>query len=323
MRIPWAVLLLIAISAVGRAQEPVSGAAPLTANERRHIIDVVVENVRRYYFDRALASRTADALRSHQAAGEYANKNGADFAALLTNHLREASGDIHLGVDYFPDPLPLHRPEPSPQDSARRRAQLEQINCTIARAGILPGNIGYLKFDFFPELSICAKPFAAALQAIDGADAVIFDLRDNRGGMPDTVSFVASYLFDQPQYLFNPREAPTAHSWTQSPVAGSHLAHKRAYILTSATTMSGAEEFSYNLKMLRRATLIGERTAGATHSGVFHRIDAHFGMGIPEVKSLNPYGKQDWEGIGVEPDLKVSPSDALETAKKIAMSNAY
>ena len=86
----------------------------------------------------------------------------------------------------------------------------------------------------------------------------------------------------------------------------------------SAATASGAEEFCYNLKMLRRATLLGETTAGAAHSGAFHRIDAHFGMGIPEVKTINPYGKQDWEGIGVEPDMKVRAADALETAKKMA-----
>ena len=74
--------------------------------------------------------------------------------------------------------------------------------------------------------------------------------------------------------------------------------------------------------MLRRATVIGETTGGAAHSGVFHRIDAHFGMGIPEVKTINPYGSQDWEGTGVEPDVKVRAADALEIARKMAASDA-
>ncbi len=89
-------------------------------------------------------------------------------------------------------------------------------------------------------------------------------------------------------------------------------------MLTSSKTWSGAEQFCYNLKMLKRATLIGERTAGGAHAGVFHRIDDHFGMGIPEVKSINPFGNADWEGVGVEPGVKVKAANALETAVNIA-----
>jgi len=44
-------------------------------------------------------------------------------------------------------------------------------------------------------------------------------------------------------------------------------------------------------------------------------------MGIPEVKPINPYGKADWEGTGVEPDVKVKAADALEVAQKLAESD--
>jgi C-terminal processing protease CtpA/Prc len=71
---------------------------------------------------------------------------------------------------------------------------------------------------------------------------------------------------------------------------------------------------------LRRATLVGERTRGGAHAGVFYRIDDHFGMGIPEVKAINPYSKTDWEGVGVEPDVKVKAADALEAAQGLAES---
>jgi C-terminal processing protease CtpA/Prc len=74
--------------------------------------------------------------------------------------------------------------------------------------------------------------------------------------------------------------------------------------------------------MLKRATLIGETTAGHAHIGTFYRLDDHFGMGIPETKPINPYGKVDWEGIGVEPDVKINSADALETAERLAQSNA-
>jgi len=41
-------------------------------------------------------------------------------------------------------------------------------------------------------------------------------------------------------------------------------------------------------------------------------------MGIPEQKPINPYGKSDWEGVGVAPNVKVNPADALTTATKLA-----
>jgi C-terminal processing protease CtpA/Prc len=99
------------------------------------------------------------------------------------------------------------------------------------------------------------------------------------------------------------------------------LAETPVYLLTSASTWSGAEQFAYNLKKLKRATLVGETTRGGTHAGVFHRIDDHFGIGIPEQKVINPFGKGDWEGVGVEPDVKVSADDALETAEKLAVAS--
>jgi C-terminal processing protease CtpA/Prc len=68
----------------------------------------------------------------------------------------------------------------------------------------------------------------------------------------------------------------------------------------------------------KRATLVGEKTGGAAHAGVFHRIDDHFGIGIPETKTINPFSKTDWAETCVEPDVKVKATDALETAKKLA-----
>src|SRR5262249_61451610 len=129
-----------------------------------------------------------------------------------------------------------------------------------------------------------------------------------------------AYLFDHPEYLYNPRENTTEQSWTHSPVPGNKLADKPVYVMTSGRTFSGAEQFCYDLKMLKRATLVGETTGGGAHSGVFHRIDDHFGIGIPEAKAINPFSESDWEGTGVEPHVKVKAADALETAKKLARS---
>lgn len=322
----WAIVFTaLAAASLARdvAQFNGSGVPALDPAERQRVLDAVVENLRKHYFDPAIANRTIQSLRTRQRHGEYAAQNGPALAELLTRDMRDASHDMHLEVVYSQDLLPNQPVRPSPEALDGERRRLEQNNCMISKVEILPGNIGYFKSDFFPDRDICSGKFAAAMSALDRADAVIFDLRENRGGFPETVMLVASYFFDHPEYMFNPREAPSRNSWTRSPVEGSHLAGKRLYILTSSRTLSGAEQFCYNMKKLKRATLVGETTGGGAHAGVFHRIDDHFGVAIPEVRAINPYSDRDWEGVGVEPDVKVKAPDALDSAKKIAASDLH
>jgi C-terminal processing protease CtpA/Prc len=95
------------------------------------------------------------------------------------------------------------------------------------------------------------------------------------------------------------------------------------FVLTSSTTISAAEQFTYDLKMLKRATIVGETTAGGAHAGVWHRIDDHYGMAIPEIRAVNPYSERDWEGTGVRPDIKVPAADALRIAMDRAQSQIH
>jgi hypothetical protein len=298
----------------------------LDAAERHRVTDAVIQNLKAHYIDPDLARKTADALVTREKSGDYeAVTDGAAFAQLLTRQIKGVSHDIRLEVAYSQAPLSASRFDalgrplgPAPEDLARYREAMKRENCTFEKNEILPHNIGYLKLNSFPDPSVCQPAAEAAMASLNDADAVIFDLRDNRGGEPEMVALIAAYLFDHPEYLYNPRENTTQQSWTQSPVPGNKLAGKPVYVLTSSSTFSGAEQFCYNLKMLKRATLVGETTGGGAHAGVFHRIDDHFGIGIPEARAINPYSKSDWEGTGVEPDVKVSAAAALETAVKLA-----
>jgi hypothetical protein len=293
----------------------------LDAAARQRVIHGAIANLKGYYIDPGGAQKIADALLAHEKNGDYdAVTDGPAFAELLTRQLRDVSHDMQLDLVYSQRPLLDRPPRPTPEGLARYRQAMERANCTFEKVEILPHNIGYLKLNSFPDLSICRPAATAAMASLNHADAIIFDLRDNGGGYPDMVMLIASYLFDHPEYLYNPRENTTPQSWTPSPVPGNRLADKPVYLVTSAKTASGAEQFSYDLKMLKRATLVGETTRGSAHAGVFHRIDEHFGGGIREVSPINPFSTSDWEGTGVEPDVKVKAPDALERAKQLAES---
>ncbi len=304
-------------SAASPAVPAIFETPPLTPEDRRRIVEAVALNLRQHYVDPAVAQRASDSILTWEKNGaDNAAARGNELAVLLTQQIRDVTHDLHLEVVYSAQPLPPAPTAPSPADLARYRQAMLQQNCTIEKVATLPHNIGYLKIDSFPNPDICQTPITSAMASLNHSDAVIFDIRDNHGGEPDMVALVAARLFDRPRPWYNPRQAQP--EFTHSPVPGSLLADKPVYILTSASTWSGAEQFSYNLKMLHRATLVGETTRGGAHAGVFHRIDDHFGMGIPEIRIVNPYGGADWEGAGVTPDVKVKAADALMTAERLA-----
>ena len=242
--------------------------ATLDAAERHRVIVGAIVTLKEHYVYPDVAQKMAGALLAHEKSGEDdAATEGRAFAALLTKQMRDVNPDRHVELVYSQDPLPQHMTGPTAEDVARYRDAMNQQNCTFEKVEILPRNIGYLKLNSFPDPSVCRTTATAAMASLNHADAIIFDLRDNHGGEPEMVALMAAYLFDHPEYWYNPRENTTVQSWTRSPVPGNRLADKSVYILTSARTFSGAEQFCYDLKMLKRATLIGETTGGGAHVG--------------------------------------------------------
>jgi hypothetical protein len=261
--------------------------------EHQRVLDAIIGNLEQHYFDPAVAHQIADALIAHQLRGDDdPATTDKDFAALLTAQMREVSHDLHLEVLYSA----LPPSQSSPQEFARKLESLKNDNCSFKKVQILPHNIGYLKLDAFLSPSDCGPTATAAMDSLNGVNALIFDLRDNIGGTSEMVSLIASYLFDHPEYMFDPRRVPTLQSWTSSPVSGSRLANKPVYILTSSTTISGAEQFTYDLKMLKRATIVGEDTAGGAHAGVWHpsmtTSACSFPKTAPSILTVKRIGKQ-------------------------------
>jgi C-terminal processing protease CtpA/Prc len=100
--------------------------------------------------------------------------------------------------------------------------------------------------------------------------------------------------------------------------AGEEVLNKDVFVLTSATTFSAAEEFSYNLKNLRRAVSIGETTGGGAHPVVSRRLSDHLFATIPYAKAINPISHTTWEGTGVKPDYPMPAQHALVAAHRMA-----
>jgi hypothetical protein len=296
----------------------------IDAATRARVIEGAITKLDEFYVFPEISKKMGDAVRERQKRGEYDSVTDGDaFAKVLTDNFQEVSHDKHLRVDFSPAAVP-ERPEGPPDADAvaQYRKQMEHMNCGFNKVEILSGNVGYVKFDMFADPEICGLTATAAMNFLGNVDAIIFDLRENGGGDPKMVALVSSYLFSKPTHLndlWTRKTDTTEQYWTLPYVPGKRLEAKPAFVLTSKGTFSGAEEFTYNLKNLKRATIVGETTGGGAHPVSGHRIDAHFMIGVPFARAINPISKTNWEGTGVEPDVKVPAMDALATAQKLAV----
>jgi len=138
------------------------------------------------------------------------------------------------------------------------------------------------------------------------------------------VALISSYLFDNAPVHLNDlyfrTDNTTRQWWTLPYVPGKRYgASKPVYVLTSNRTFSGAEEFTYNLKNLKRSTTIGETTGGGANPGGGRRITEHFGVFVPTGRAISPITKTNWEGTGVKPDIEAPAPKALKIAHLAAM----
>ena len=234
--------------------------------ERSRVIEGAAKLLVKVYVLPNVATNLAQGLRARHKRGEYQNITDAEvFATRLEDDLCALSGDKHMSVDFFAEIMP-------PNDPARRpRPDLQQLaasNCGFEKAEHFPPNIGYLKLNAFAEPAYCTPTAIAAMNFLADSDALIVDLRDNRGGAPRMAALVSSYLFDEPTHLddiLNRKANTTEQLWTIPYLPGKNFADKPFFVLTSSRTFFAAEQFSYDLKAFKRATLVGEITGGGAH----------------------------------------------------------
>ncbi len=293
----------------------------IDAATRTAVIDGAAKMLTDFYVFLEIAAKMAQALHDHQSRHDYdAITSASQLADTLTSHLREVSHDKHLRVVYSAMPLPSGPPPgpPPPEEIARMRAMMASRNFGFEKVERLTGNIGYLDLRGFIPPNMSGETVAAAMAFLANTDAVIIDLRQNGGGTPDAVALIASYLFAGPPVhlndIYDRGSNSTRQFWTLPYVPGKRLDGKDVYVLTSTRTFSAAEDFTYGLKNLKRATIVGEVTGGGAHPGGPHKISEHFGINVPSGRSISPITQTDWEGVGIEPDIKVPAAQALATA---------
>jgi hypothetical protein len=306
---------------------PVTQAQDLDATARTHAVKSILSCLQENYIYPEVATKMEKDILSRAAKGEYNNiTDGNLFAQRLTRDLQAICHDLHVNVSYSAQVLP---PEPkhmtlSPQEAEHMRQMLAKENFGVAKVEILKGNLGYIKFNLLAPPDLAAEVYASTMTYVSNTDALIIDLRECGGSIsPDAIPMLCSYFFKDPVHLndiYWRHENKTRQFWSWAYVPGKRYLDKPIYVLTSRRTFSGAEELAYDLKNLKRATIIGDTTGGGANPGGTRRANDHFMVWVPFGKVTNPITKTNWEGTGVTPDIPVPASAALNTAQITALT---
>jgi C-terminal processing protease CtpA/Prc len=189
------------------------------------------------------------------------------FARELTAGLRKIHKDKHIRIQSIP-PKDKRLVKNQRLDFFLRTRDRIKDNMGFKKINILPLNVGYIDIRSFEPFELARDKALNALQFLENADAIIVDLRNNLGGNPTMVQFLCSYFFDHPVHLnsiYWRRGDYTEEFWTFDSLGINKRPNVPIFVLTSKKTFSGGEEFAYNLKTQKRATVIGEKTAGGAN----------------------------------------------------------
>ena len=306
----------------------------VTKEELQELTNSIASLMKTNYVFPEQAVKMADLLVSKTKSGKYNQLiDPQELSAQLTKDLRSINNDNHLRVSFAPQHIAqIREAKKLPVDKQILASDLKwkrSLNYGFKEVKILDGNIGYINLTNFSDTKIGGETAVGAMNFVANTDAIIFDIRENGigngGGHPEMIQLISSYLFDvKPVHLnsFYWRDQnKNTQRWTLPYVYGKRNIEADVYILTSKSTYSASEEFAYNLKSLKRATIIGETTGGGAHPGEDMIATDRFLVWIAKGRAINPITKTNWEGTGVTPHISVNEEDALKTAYKKALEN--
>jgi hypothetical protein len=312
-----------------RAQAAASPESGLTAARKADVVKILGDILEKQYVfpEKGLAMKALLQEKNQEGAYDALNDFQA-FAQTLTRDLRSVVNDGHLRVSYNPDQVKAIRAAGSVSAEEREKqlkARLERerlSNFGYKRLEVLEGGVGYLDLLGFSGTRESGETAVAAMNFLAHCPAVIIDLRHNGGGSPFTIQLLSGYFLGESAHLnsfaWRGREE-IVQFWSLPYVPGRMMAETDLYILTSRRTFSAAEEFTYNLKNLKRATIVGETTGGGAHPGGSRIIDDGFLVWVPQGRAINPITKTNWEGTGIEPHVAVPGEQALDKAHLLAL----
>lgn len=281
----------------------------------------------------------AKMLRDKVASNAYAKfKTTVDFANAVTADLQAVHPEGHL------------RLQPPGINASGNTMVTPDIN-GVGKAGWIAPDVAYISLHGFTgnseEYNRLLTRLQTVLDDLSTAKTLIIDARPHLGGALQEMDIMFSSFFDKPTtlVLMDTRldvekrgGSPLIEGETLKRITAPEGIVRRAhqavpsdkktalrkaqiFLLTSKKTASAGEHLSLALKRTKRATLIGETTAGAGHFGRTTSLGGGYRAFIPVGRTFDPDTEKGWEQTGVEPHVKVAAEQAFDEALKRAGVN--
>ncbi len=199
------------------------------------------------------------------------------------------------------------------RDSEVLRVQVTrmQILTEVVSYEMLENNIGLIAISNFDAR--CADETIAAIEALreQGAQALIFDVRNNPGGYATELVKVLDYLlpegdlFRTLDYAGRETVDKSDASFLDMPIA----------VVCNEDSYSAAEFFPAAIQEYGAGTIVGMPTCGKGYFQYTYELSDGSAVGLSAGKYFTPSGKS-LIGTGIQPDVVVEVDD--ETRAKIA-----
>lgn len=297
----------------------------LSNNEVKSAVVAIAKLVDSSYVFPEKGKRIANHLLKEYKSGKFSSVRDWDtFASLATTCLGDFSHDGHLYVrndaktvkDLLMSQKQMETPDSAgdfSQDPFYYGSDAIEKNFGFREVRILEGNIGYIKIS---EINISAKSLPvlfAAMEFTSNAKALVIDLRDNGGGGSELGPVFHSFFLakDIPLLEFKTRNGPGRMDKTV-PWLMEKKYNNPLFIIINNGTASAAEEFAYSLQNKKRATIVGQRSAGAANMNSWYAVNEHIYVSVSTAAPALPGTEESWEQKGVQPDHVVKRGAELE-----------
>jgi len=184
-----------------------------------------------------------------------------------------------------------------------------KVQVAVAEGRMLDGNVGLVTIENFDDR--CASESIAAIEALleQGAESLIFDVRNNPGGYAHELVRLLDYLLPEGE-LFR-----TVNYKGEEQVDTSDAAclDMPMAVLVNGDSYSAAEFFAVALQEYEAAVVVGEKTTGKGYfQSTFHLNDGS-AVALSIGKYYTPKGIS-LEGVGITPDVELPVDDSTYAA---------
>jgi hypothetical protein len=183
----------------------------ITPAMRAEIVGSLADRAAREYWSEAKGKALAAFLREGERGGRYRLVSTPQhLAQVLTDDMRDVTGDQHAKVTFSPAEVPDVGPrsiDVEPSDETSLLAwPIDRLGRTLANFGVADvsisaAGVGYIKLTYFYRPFLASEKYAAAMKKVRDSRALVIDLREARGGYASSAALLASYFFDRATHL--------------------------------------------------------------------------------------------------------------------------